>query len=661
MKLNYRPEIDGLRAIAILSVIFYHSEIYIFENKFLTGGFLGVDIFFVISGYLITSIILNEKKITGNFSLKNFYIRRLRRLMPALIVVCFTTLIAGYFILSPTGLIELSKSSIFSLFYVSNFYFYLSHFTYGTESVLLKPLLHTWSLGVEEQFYIIFPIFFLIILNKFKDKVLILLLSFIALNLIVIQFLGNLNKTSIIDENFLFYAPTKFTDFYFITSRLWELLSGALVAYILFDNENFLRKRLIFKFLPYLGLIIILISLIYFQLDFYHPSLLTALPIIGTCLIILFISKETFIYKLLSSKILVWVGLMSYSLYLWHYPLFAFNRYLTFESITFARQLFIGLLLILIGYVSYKYIEQPFRDKKRITNQLFLYFTFLTISIISIVCLFSISKDGFLNRTQITKNYNLDKGYYMREHLNFQISQTYDNFQESNKTDILIIGNSHAEDTYEVFVWGKNYYDELNFTLINPKKTYQDMAYQVSCFYDLIFFESTKCRGREYGDNIIDQYKNAEIIVLSTKWYKKDLELLDDIVKKIIEDEKKPIIFGNTLELNLYTNFGFNLLDYFIYKSKRMPNEKEMLDLEKRAYKNIKNTNKTNSFLENLSKKNKIVYLNKIDYLCSEKDEKCKLLTPDGFKIFYDNQHYTKKGAEYLAKIIFEKSWLNID
>ena len=92
-----------------------------------------------------------------------------------------------------------------------------------------------------------------------------------------------------------------------------------------------------------------------------------------------------------------------------------------------------------------------------------------------------------------------------------------------------------------------------------------------------------------------------------------------------------------------------------------MPNEKEMLDLEKRAYKNIKNTNKTNSFLENLSKKNKIVYLNKIDYLCSEKDEKCRLLTPDGFKIFYDNQHYTKKGAEYLAKIIFEKSWLNID
>ena len=103
MKLNYRPEIDGLRAIAVISVIFYHSEFYLFQNKFLSGGFLGVDIFFVISGYLITSIILNEKKISGSFSLKNFYVRRLKRLMPALIVVCFATFIGGYFILLPSG------------------------------------------------------------------------------------------------------------------------------------------------------------------------------------------------------------------------------------------------------------------------------------------------------------------------------------------------------------------------------------------------------------------------------------------------------------------------------------------------------------------------------------------------------------------------------
>ena len=662
MKLNYRPEIDGLRAIAVISVIFYHSEFYLFQNKFLSGGFLGVDIFFVISGYLITSIILNEKKISGSFSLKNFYVRRLKRLMPALIVVCFATFIGGYFILLPSELIELSKSSIFSLFYVSNFYFYFSQFTYGTESVLLKPLLHTWSLGVEEQFYIIFPIFFLIILNNFKNKVLTLLLSFIILNLITIQFLGNLNVNSIIDENLLFYAPTKFTDFYFITSRFWELLSGSLVSYLKFNNENlFNKKNLIYNLLPYIGLTIILISLVYFQFDFYHPSFFTAVPIIGTCLIILFINEKSYIYKLLSSKFLVWIGLMSYSLYLWHYPLFAFNRYLTFEPNTFIRQLFVGILLFFIGYISYKYIEQPFRNKKNISTKSFLNLTILTISISCVIYIFSISKDGFLNRTQITKNYNIDKGYYMKEHLNFQLSQVYDNFQKSNKTDVLIIGNSHAEDTYEIFVWGKNNYNNLNFTLLNPKKTYQDMAYQVSCFYDLIFFKSTKCRGREYGNNIIEQYENSEIIILSTKWYKKDLDLLNDIIKKIIKDKKKPIIFGNTLELQEYTTFKFNLLDYFIYNSKRMPNEKELLDLEKKAYNNIINTEKINSFLKNLSKENKIVYLNKIDYLCDEKKQKCKLLTPDGYKIFYDNQHYSKKGAEYLAKIIFEKQWLKIN
>ncbi len=603
MKLDYRPEIDGLRAIAILSVIFYHSEIYLFQNKFLSGGFLGVDIFFVISGYLITLIILNEKKITGNFSLKKFYIRRLRRLMPALTVVCLTTFAFGYFILLPSGLIELSKSSIFSLFYLSNFYFYFSQFSYGTESVLLKPLLHTWSLGVEEQFYIVFPIFFLIILNKLKNRVLTLLSFFIILNLIAVQFLGNLNFRNIIDENLLFYAPTKFTDFYFITSRFWELLSGSLIAYLNFNNKYIQKNKSTYSFFPYLGLIIIIFSLIFFKVDFYHPSILTALPIIGTCLIILFVSKNTFIYKLLSSKILVWIGLMSYSLYLWHYPLFAFNRYLTFEPNTFIRQLIIGILLFFIGYISYKYIEQPFRNKKLISTKFFINLTMFTISISLFVYLFSINKDGFLNKTQITKNYNLDKGYYMREHDEFQISQTYDNFDRSNKTDILIVGNSHAEDTYEVFFWGKENYKDFNFTLINPKKTEHDMAFQISCFYNLIYFEKTNCRGREYGNYIVEQYKNAEIIILSTKWYKKDLELVNDIIQKIIEDKKKPIIFGNTLELKEYTNFKFNLLDHFIYKSKRIPDEKEMLDLEKKAYKNIKNTKKINSYLEKLSKK----------------------------------------------------------
>tara|TARA_B100000427_G_scaffold326490_1_gene335264 strand:+ start:8576 stop:10561 length:1986 start_codon:yes stop_codon:yes gene_type:complete len=661
MKLDYRPEIDGLRAIAILSVIFYHSEIYLFQNKFLSGGFLGVDIFFVISGYLITLIILNEKKITGNFSLKKFYIRRLRRLMPALTVVCLTTFAFGYFILLPSGLIELSKSSIFSLFYLSNFYFYFSQFSYGTESVLLKPLLHTWSLGVEEQFYIVFPIFFLIILNKLKNRVLTLLSFFIILNLIAVQFLGNLNFRNIIDENLLFYAPTKFTDFYFITSRFWELLSGSLIAYLNFNNKYIQKNKSTYSFFPYLGLIIIIFSLIFFKVDFYHPSILTALPIIGTCLIILFVSKNTFIYKLLSSKILVWIGLMSYSLYLWHYPLFAFNRYLTFEPNTFIRQLIIGILLFFIGYISYKYIEQPFRNKKLISTKFFINLTMFTISISLFVYLFSINKDGFLNKTQITKNYNLDKGYYMREHDEFQISQTYDNFDRSNKTDILIVGNSHAEDTYEVFFWGKENYKDFNFTLINPKKTEHDMAFQISCFYNLIYFEKTNCRGREYGNYIVEQYKNAEIIILSTKWYKKDLELVNDIIQKIIEDKKKPIIFGNTLELKEYTNFKFNLLDHFIYKSKRIPDEKEMLDLEKKAYKNIKNTKKINSYLEKLSKKKEIIYLDKINYLCDKKEKKCKLLTPEGFKIFYDNQHYTKKGAQYLAKEIFKKKWLNFN
>ncbi len=160
MKINYRPEIDGLRAIAILSVVFYHAKISIFGNQIFSGGFLGVDIFFVISGYLITSIILKELKETGKFSFSLFYQRRIRRIIPALVFLMLFCIPFAWFILTPASFEDFSKSIIYSLGFTSNFYFWHTGLQYGTESGFLKPFLHTWSLSVEEQYYIIFPLLF---------------------------------------------------------------------------------------------------------------------------------------------------------------------------------------------------------------------------------------------------------------------------------------------------------------------------------------------------------------------------------------------------------------------------------------------------------------------------------------------------------------------
>ena len=169
--MNYRKDIDGLRAIAVLGVIFYHSEILIGKKYLLSGGFLGVDIFFVISGYLITSIIYQESFTNKKFSFLDFYERRIRRLLPALLVVLFFSIFFAYFLLLPVQFKTYLKSIVSSIFFYSNFYFHYSGQAYGEAILSSKPLLHTWSLAVEEQFYILYPIFFLVSWYLFKKRI----------------------------------------------------------------------------------------------------------------------------------------------------------------------------------------------------------------------------------------------------------------------------------------------------------------------------------------------------------------------------------------------------------------------------------------------------------------------------------------------------------
>jgi len=216
VKINYRPEIDGLRAIAVSVVILYHAQINIFDTKIFEGGFIGVDIFFVISGYLITSLILKELESTGSFSFRYFYERRARRILPALIVVILASLPAAWLLLVPGNFIEFTKSILYSLGFSSNFYFHFSGLQYGAEDALLKPLLHTWSLSVEEQYYILFPIVLLIVFKFFRKYL---------LGVLLFGFFSSLLMADWGSKNYP--AAT----FYFLHTRMWELIAGSLLAY----------------------------------------------------------------------------------------------------------------------------------------------------------------------------------------------------------------------------------------------------------------------------------------------------------------------------------------------------------------------------------------------------------------------------------------------
>ena len=396
MKLSYRPEIDGLRAIAVTSVIIYHAQIFFLDQKIFEGGFIGVDIFFVISGYLITSIIYKELITSDTFSFKYFYERRIRRILPVLIFVILVSIPFAWLYLLPQSLINFSKSILYSLGFSSNIYFWFSGQQYGAISSSLTPFLHTWSLSVEEQYYILFPIIFLFIFKYFK-KYLIYILS--------IGFFISIGLADWGSKNY----PT--FNFYILPTRGWELLAGSILAYFEITLGHRNRNKNLSLILPCIGLLLIFHATLFFpdfqlitpetQLDdeIFHPSFYTLSPIIGVCLIIWFSSKEEFITKILSSKIFVGTGLISYSLYLWHFPIFAFARVTSFlQENDISIKILLIIITIFLSIFSYFFIERPFRNKK-FKFELVIRYLVILILIILTFSVFSIYKKGFETRS----------------------------------------------------------------------------------------------------------------------------------------------------------------------------------------------------------------------------------------------------------------------
>ena len=406
MKLTYRSEIDGLRAIAVCAVILYHAHITIWGYQPFKGGFIGVDIFFVISGYLITSIILKELVTTGSFSFKHFYERRIRRILPALLFVMLTSLPFAWIYLMPSSFVDFSKSILYSLGFNSNFYFWYSGQQYGAESSLLKPFLHTWSLSVEEQYYILFPTVLLITFKYFRKYLIhILTLGFI-ISLGLADW-GSRNHPSF--------------NFYILPSRGWELLAGSILAYFEINNGHRSKNKSLNLILPFTGLILIVHSILFFNDKMFHPSFYTLSPVIGVCLIIWFAQKDEIITKIFSTKLFVGIGLISYSLYLWHYPIFAFARIYDFTQGSLFKILLLGIITIILSVFSYYLIEKPFRNKllnfKKILSLIFIIFLIIfhkvvfnnfdrkfIISILLISVSFNLLKN--LNRIIKIEDYN---------------------------------------------------------------------------------------------------------------------------------------------------------------------------------------------------------------------------------------------------------------
>ena len=433
MKITYRPEIDGLRAIAVGSVIIYHSKINIYGTKLLLGGgFIGVDIFFVISGYLISSIIFKELAITGSFSIKYFYERRIRRILPALLFVMLVSLPFAWIYLLPSSFIDFSKSILYSLGFSSNYYFYYTGLQYSAVDGLLKPFLHTWSLSVEEQFYILFPIVLLVIFKYFRKYL---------IHIFILGFVISLGLAEWTSRNY----PS--ASFYFLHTRMWELLAGSILAYFKIIKSHQNQNYKFSYIMPSFGLILILCSLFYFNDQMYHPSFLTLIPVLGTSMIIMFSEPRGIITKILSMKLFVSIGLISYSLYLWHYPIFAFMRISEFAQGNLFKKIIVGLIILALSIVTYYLIEKPFRDKRKNFKNLFIIIIF-SISFLSILNLIIIKNDGFKKRLPAILNQHstIPLSLLLK---NNKDEVCFDNikgckFNTASSKKIFIIGDSHV-------------------------------------------------------------------------------------------------------------------------------------------------------------------------------------------------------------------------
>ena len=609
MKLTYRPEIDGLRAIAVGAVVLYHAQISIFGEKIFKGGFIGVDIFFVISGYLITSIILKELITTGSFSFKYFYERRIRRILPALLLVMLVSLPFAWMYFIPSSFIDFSKSILYSLGFSSNFYFHYSGQEYGAIDGLLKPFLHTWSLSVEEQFYILFPIILLIIFLHCRKYLIHILIIGLIISLGLAEW-SSRNYSSV--------------SFYFLHTRMWELLAGSILAYFEISLGHRSKQKTLNLILPGIGLFLIGHSIIYFDDKMFHPSFYTLSPIIGVSLIIWFSNPSEMITKILSTKLFVGIGLISYSLYLWHFPIFAFARTINFSQGDIFKKILVGIIALIISILSYFLIERPSRNKK---NKFKVIFSGIIISI-SILIIFNykiIQEKAYKNRFPeiLQKNFGgSEKQRALLKNLEGEICDGGDikrcEFNTSSNKKIYIVGDSHM---------GAIMFDLKNRVI---KKNYQFIT---SILPACMFFPG------------FDLVERKSIKTCNNNYF-------SDLKKYLSKEKNSIIIFGGRLPVYL-SNYYFDNQEGGVegrrFSSKYIPKNKE--------YDTIQSSFK-NEVLK-LSKNNKIILIYPIPEVGWDPNEKIWLNRKNKFSKTFNLTEITTSYEVYKNRTKSSFSLLN--
>jgi peptidoglycan/LPS O-acetylase OafA/YrhL len=615
---EYRRDIDGLRALAVLCVVYFHA----FPEK-LAGGFIGVDIFFVISGYLITRIISNDVD-SGVFSIKNFYIRRVRRIFPALLVVMLAAGVFGWFFLLKEEFKQLGKHIFAGASFISNFVLW-GESGYFDNSSDTKPLLHLWSLGIEEQFYIFWPIFIWV---GYKLKINLILLASVLAG---ISFAFNIYQ---IQNDIIgtFYSPI---------TRSWELLVGGCLALVQKQYKNYYQKQYItlINIASVAGLCFLAASIFFIDKSKNFPGWIALFPVVGTTLILLSSSEAIVNRYFLSSKIMVTMGLISYPLYLWHWPILSFLR-ISEGTVPSANLRYKAIIVsILLAYVTYRFIERPFKFSVVFGEKIKLLILISLMFLIGFIGYFTYVNNGqiFNKKEPILNIYEGDIGHVdFNTHLfdeffsckpshileaspvwkgNYRCLQSH----EDKKLDVALIGNSHAE---HLFIGLAETFPEKNFV-----------------FYTKTGSPTLSNREFENIFKYVLSNQDLKKVLITVDWIGfKNLESLEtdllETVKTLIEGGKEVIL------TNGVPTFPF---DPIRCKAVRFPQTKELCFFKR---------SKTHyeEMLERVAlAAPKITMINTIQFFCNSSE--CSMV--DGGKILYrDDNHLNINGSRHVGNKI---------
>lgn len=642
-RITYRPDIDGIRALAVLSVILYHLDISLFK-----GGYIGVDVFFVISGYLITKIITAEVERTGSFSFASFYANRVKRLLPAFLLTVSATFVAAFVLYSPADFARFGGELFSSLLSVSNIFFWTDS-GYFDASSSVKPLLHTWSLAVEEQFYLVWPALVVLAVSRFKRAGL--------TALAIVLFMASLYLNSAFITPIVDYWPSipgrlvelmrdqKSTAFYLLPFRVFEFAIGALVVVLERRSmPNILRELCVLA-----GFVMVAATAILIDDAVFFPGYYALIPCVGTALMIIGNSQN--FSRALGWKPLVFIGLLSYSAYLVHWPLIVFYKYSSLSEIDLGAGSLILFATFALAAIMYRYIERPFRSLK-VMGHAIPQRAFIAVCVLISVCLILPARDiwksdGWSWRIDpdVREALALVKGQvesvvsYKKE-VAKKVAPTED-FTSSGKIKVLIVGDSYSGDVTAALRESKN------------SDQYEIRHFQLGHFCQPLFTDYRKVENWPYKSEANNcneitgrlsrssLWAAADKVVIVARWY----DWAGPYIESTFAEYRRKstgsiVIFGRkeeflpTIPALLNKRGTSTAFEKFLYaKAER----------RERPIENV---------IRETSEKIGARYVDFGQIQCSTKSHSCDAFDAQGRALYWDYAHWTVEGIRHFANAV---------